>query len=221
MLFCITATLAGSLVSADWQAFGHDPCRSYSVLSSTSFNNTINQLENYTMLSHTNETLQLASFGEHSFISLSINASLLHAKHCGALSTQDHVCYWNAVSRVTGKICTECHPVCKSQQRSINFIQFSIGFSVILFVSQLFLTSVYSVASDYTPKRYQVSTIYLRSISYTAASEHAFYNFTFSNLDHINLSPTSSACWSQLWLLCCQAMATETSQPSSASTVDD
>lgn len=157
------ATLAGSLVSSDWQAFGHDPCRYYT-LSSTSLNDTLTQLENYT---HTNEslnTVEPASFDEQSFISLSINASLLHAEHCEALSTENHACYWNPASRVTGKICTECRPVCRSQQRSINFIQFSIGFSIILFVSQLFLTFVYSVASDYTPKRYQVSTLYIQKV---------------------------------------------------------
>ena len=155
LLFCIVATLVGSLISSDWQAFGHDPC--HYTLSSRSSNDTLTQLENYTALFHMNETLYTLKFDNHSFVPLSVNASYLRADHCIALSTEDHACYWNPVSRVTGKLCSECHPTCRSQQKSINFVQFSIGFSIIVFVSQLFLTSVYSVTSDYTPKRYQVS----------------------------------------------------------------
>ena len=157
LLFCMLATLIGSLISSDWQAFGHDPCH-YRINVS---NDTLTNSENYTALSHTiNATLntpQLAKSDGQSFVPLSVNASYLHADHCISLSTEDQACYWNPVSRVTGKLCSECHPTCRSQQKSINFIQFSIGFSIILFVSQLFLTSVYSVASDYAPKRYQVS----------------------------------------------------------------
>ena len=163
LLFCILATLIGSLISSDWQAFGHDPCY-YRIdnISNTSLDDIIlTNPENYTTLSHTINgtlnTLQSAKF-DYSFddILLSVNASYLHADHCVALSTEDHTCYWNPVSRVTGKLCIECHSVCRSQQKSVNFVQFSTGFCIILFVSQLFLTSVYSVASDYTPKRYQV-----------------------------------------------------------------
>ena len=163
LLFCMLATLIGSLISSDWQAFGHDPCH-YRInnISNTSFNDmALTKSENYTALSHTTNatlgTLQSVKFDEHSFVPLSVNDSYLHADQCISLSTEDHACYWNPVSRVTSKLCSECHPTCRSQQKSINFVQFSIGFSVILFVSQLFLTSVYSVASDYTPKRSQVS----------------------------------------------------------------
>ena len=165
LLFCMLATLIGSLISCDWQALGHDPCH-YEI--NTSFNDTtLAKPENYTALSHdhmTNATLNYLQSVKlddvDNAVTLSTNAtttSFLHADLCISLSTEEHACYWNQVSRITGKLCTECHPICRSQQRSINFMQFSIGFSVILFVSQLFLTSVYSVASDYAPKRHQVS----------------------------------------------------------------
>ena len=167
LLFCILATLLGCLISSDWQAFGHDPC--HYTLSSTSFNDTLIQLENdtaYTKFNKTLDTQDLSSvtIDEHFIVPPSINASLLHANHCIAMSTEEHTCYWNPVSRVTGKLCIECHPACNSEQKSINFVQFSIGLSLILFISQLFLTSVFSVASDYTPKRYQVS---IENIMYT------------------------------------------------------
>lgn len=162
LLFCILATLVGSLISSDWQAFGHDPCY-YRIdnISNTSLNDTVlTNPENYTTLSHTiNATLNTLQSVKFDDVLSSVNASYLHADHCVALSTEDHACYWNPVSRITGKLCTGCHPICRSQQRSVNFVQFTTGFCVILFVSQLFLTSVYSVASDYAPKRFQVISI--------------------------------------------------------------
>lgn len=165
LLLCILATVTGSLISSDWQGFGHDPCH-YTAVSNTSLmNDTLaQQPDNYTSPSHSinatlTTTLQSVKFDEHSVVrQLSVNVSFLHADNCIALSTEDDACYWNPVSRVTGKLCIECHAVCRSRQRSIDFVQFSVGFSVILFVSQLYLMSVFSVASDYTPKRYQVSS---------------------------------------------------------------
>ena len=159
LISCISATLAGSLLSSDWQAFGYDPCQSqhYTISRSGSVTHTTPQegVPN-TYINETSNGILPISFDEHSVIP-SINVSLLFANQCIAMSTLDHTCYWNPLSRVTGKLCIECHPACRSEQSSLNFIQFCAGFGIILFVSQLFLTSVYSIASDYTPRSYQVS----------------------------------------------------------------
>lgn len=155
LLFCISATLTGSLLSSDWQAIGQDPC--HDTFSRTALeNSTVNvQPTNTTDSEITNELL--IEYDDDSItLPPSMNSSLTFAEHCTGMSVADHACYWNPVSRVTNKLCTRCHPTCRSEQKSINFIQFCIGISIILFVSQLFLTSVYSVASDYTPVAFQV-----------------------------------------------------------------
>ena len=149
LLFCILATLTGSFLCSDWQAIGHDACS----VSGT-------HLADNITLKNTTTGLVSVNLDELSLPVPSINMSLVFANHCIAMSTEDHSCYWNPTSRVTGKVCIECHPACRSEQRSINFIQFCVGINIILFVSQLFITSVYSVASDCAPKAYQVG-VYL------------------------------------------------------------
>ena len=180
LLFCILATLVGSLLASDWQSIGHDPC-SYAFsktnppFNATHDNSTVssrtdspqnvtqNQQEVIDDIIYNNGTgdsiLLSSDFDEYlveGTSPLSVNGSLFFADHCKNMSTEHHTCYWNPISRVTGKLCIECRAVCRSERKSVNFVQFCFGICIILFVSQLFLTSVYSVASDYTPKVYQV-----------------------------------------------------------------
>lgn len=159
LLFCILATLTGSLLSSDWQALGHDPC--HDIFSRTAQENrtVYIQQRNTTDSYETTSEYFLVDYDNASIattLPLLVNSSLSFAEHCKGMSMMDHACYWNPLSRVTNKLCIGCHPACRSEQKSINFIQFCVGISIILFVSQLFLTSVYSVASDYTPKAFQV-----------------------------------------------------------------
>ena len=156
LLFCILATLTGSLLSSDWQAIGHDPC--HDTFSRTALeNSTVYAQQTNTTDSETaNEHLLIYYDNDSTPIPPNINSSLSIAEHCTGISITDHACYWNPLSRVTNKLCIRCHQTCRSEQKSINFIQFCIGICIILFVSQLFLTSVYSVASDYTLVAFQV-----------------------------------------------------------------
>ena len=156
LLFCTLAILTGNLLSSDWQSFGHDPCKHRFTRSHPSDNLSL-PLHDMAYLNETVTNHESVAWDEY-FIHgpLSVNESLILADHCLSLSTTEHTCYWNPLSRVTGKLCIECHRTCRSEQKSVNFIQFCVGFSIILFVSQLFVTTVYSVASDYTPKAFQV-----------------------------------------------------------------
>ena len=164
LLFCLLATLAGSLLSSDWQAIGHDPC--HDTFSRTALENSTvySQQTNTTDSETTNEHLLIDYDDDSTPLLPSINSSLSVAEHCTGMSVTDHACYWNPLSRVTNKLCIRCHPTCRSKQKSINFIQFCIGICIILFVSQLFLTSVYSVASDYTQVSLEVIIYYYVTI---------------------------------------------------------
>ena len=75
---------------------------------------------------------------------------------CESLSTSDNKCFWNPNSRVTGEKCSTCRVVCLSQQKSLTFIQFSIGVALIAFVLQLGVAFYVAVASNMTEKRSQV-----------------------------------------------------------------
>jgi len=57
---------------------------------------------------------------------------------------------------VTGEHCTTCRPVCLSTQRSLNFIQFSIGVALIAIMLQPGVVFYIVVASNITNKQYQV-----------------------------------------------------------------
>ena len=77
-------------------------------------------------------------------------------KLCESQSTSKHKCFWNPKSRVTGEHCTTCRPVCLSTQKSINFVQFSIG--IMLASSSNFLTYHFTtvVGSNIVDRHYQV-----------------------------------------------------------------
>ena len=51
---------------------------------------------------------------------------------CETLSPQMYGCYWNQHSRVTGGVCFECPPICRSKFKSLDFFQYCVG--VALFV---------------------------------------------------------------------------------------
>ena len=49
---------------------------------------------------------------------------------CEALAPPQYKCYWNQHSRVTGEVCFECPPICRSEYKSLDFIQYCIGVAI-------------------------------------------------------------------------------------------
>ncbi len=41
-------------------------------------------------------------------------------------------CYWNPLSMVTGKLCEDCQPICRSRSHSLTFVQFLLGSALLL-----------------------------------------------------------------------------------------
>lgn len=91
---------------------------------------------------------------EHQY---SLKETYILANACREASTSRFECYWTQHSQITGKFCADCHPACRSEHKSLNFIQFCIGISLIKIAMASFPTASYLSASDYAPKRLQVS----------------------------------------------------------------
>lgn len=51
---------------------------------------------------------------------------------CVAANTTWNDCYWNPQSIVTGKLCEDCQPICRSKSHSLTFVQFLLGSALLL-----------------------------------------------------------------------------------------
>ena len=142
-MLAVLMALSGTAAMSDWQSIGNDPC----LVPSTTINNTAVA------------TLELQGNITTSR-PLSMNQSLESlANSCEELNSTLQQCYWNPNSRITGKLCQDCYPVCRSIHKSLNFIQFTAGF--IIFSASMPLQSVplLVVISDFSPPQSQVNII--------------------------------------------------------------
>ena len=152
--------IVGAVIVSDWQSIGHDPCLTVTPrttnLSSTLFSITSNDSAS---LWNDKATLDgnYSSFPEDYYLSNdSVSELLLKANYCMAQSSVENTCHWNPLSQVTGRLCEECYPVCRSVQKSLNFIQLLIG--IMLFTTAVPMSSVtlFLIASEFTPLEKQV-----------------------------------------------------------------
>lgn len=70
-------------------------------------------------------------------------------------SAVDH-CHWMPNSQVTHKHCSDCQPICRSTQRTLNFVQFVIGLTMFFSTLTLLYTGVFLLLSDCVSKAFQV-----------------------------------------------------------------
>jgi len=150
----ICLMVIGLAITGDWQSIGHDPCLSAS-------SNYMN-LTNSTPTLDSNSTLMPAQgwyVGNRSLELLSnesLDVDLLEAATCKAHSSPDHTCYWNPMSPVTGKLCKDCDQTCRSVQKSLNFVQLSIGATLFITAVPFSATTLLLIASDFVPLEMQV-----------------------------------------------------------------
>ena len=69
---------------------------------------------------------------ENNITSSGLDLTALPVQACEVLSPRKYGCYWNQHSRVTGGVCYECPPICRSRFKSLDFFQYCVG--VALFV---------------------------------------------------------------------------------------
>jgi len=154
LMICLMTV--GLAITGDWQSIGHDPCL-------TASSNSYMNLTNSTPILDSNSTLMQAqgwNVGNRS-LELQSNASLdvdlLKAATCKAHSSPDHTCYWNPMSPVTGKLCKVCDQTCRSVQKSLNFIQFAIGVTLLTSCTPVATIVTNLVTSDFIPLEFQLT----------------------------------------------------------------
>ena len=157
LMICLMAT--GLAITGDWQGIGHDPC----LTASSDYLNLTNSTSTYVL--DTNSTpIELqgryAGNGSLEFLSNeSLDVDLLEAANCKAHSSSVHTCYWNPVSLVTGKLCEDCDQTCRSVQKSLNFIQFAVGATLLTSATPIATIVANLVTSDFIPLESQVMKI--------------------------------------------------------------
>ena len=133
LIVTIFLGIIGTTLSSDWQAIGQDPCYEKFLANFS----TVGEPQN-TMVCRDLSTDRLADL-------------------CEAGSSNEHNCIWSCVSKVTGNSCQYCPPLCRSDEKSISFVQFSIGMVLIVICLQMFITVTVSITTDITPPALQVS----------------------------------------------------------------
>ena len=78
---------------------------------------------------------------------------------CETNSGPPYNCFWNPNSRITGKYCPRCEPLCRSTDHSLNFIQFIVGVSLITASWPMSRTALSLLASDAMGTTSQVSIV--------------------------------------------------------------
>ena len=158
LIFAVLLGLLGSVLVGDWQGIGHDPCSSANIIGpfNTSTNGSRLEDNDHSQSGMFSADSTLSSGGDSIYllplsdeISSSSNSSLDNwwVESCEALSSSSHQCFWNPKSRITGEFCNTCHTACYSEQKSLNFYQFSLGMSLIsvsAILGYLFVTIVIS-----------------------------------------------------------------------------
>ena len=162
--------LLGSVLIGDWQGIGHDPCSSANIIGpfNTSTNGSGLEENDYSQSGMFSADSALNSGGDSIYslpfsdgISSSSNSSLNNwwVESCEALSSSSHQCFWNPKSRITGEFCNTCHKTCYSEQKSLNFYQFSLGMSLIALSGILCTVFVPIVISGYGTLEQQVAIV--------------------------------------------------------------
>ena len=102
----------------------------------------------------------------------SIKPELLDASDL-CLSSPDN-CYWNQFSPITKVDCFACPPICRSVQRSLNFVQFAIGVTIFVLVIPISRVVLMVLISDNLSPENQVRILHCTVIDSSPGSTLVF-----------------------------------------------
>lgn len=150
----LLVAIAGTLLLADWQSIGGNPCSNYT----TSHNEP--QFLSLTEL-NINSTGNEITFPGDNTTTTTTEKHFTYLTHhdkeiCEALSSD---CFWNPHSRITHEDCNTCLPVCLSRTKSLCFYQFSLGVLLVSIASPLLFVFSSAISSDIMPVKSQVKCI--------------------------------------------------------------
>ena len=83
----------------------------------------------------------------------------------------DH-CNWIPNSRVTHHYCSDCQPICRNPDRTLSFVQFTVGLTVLMCTMDVMYIGVFLLLSDSVSKSFQVVVIISYCIIITCVLPH-------------------------------------------------
>ena len=175
----LLTSVAAAVLLADWQSLPYDPCTEYSLYHNpelverymTEIKNSSGLLSRDSSLEHyggllweksvdgtplVNETPSVIASHPPSVNQINLEVIDLAVNKCESLYTSLG-CHWTPMSLITGKDCPDCRLLCRSVDKTLNFIQFCLGAVLLLISVPSVRVSLVNVTSDYVNKEIQVS----------------------------------------------------------------
>ena len=153
-IFGLTVSMIGAFLLADWQSIPNDPCTELSLFHNPELADqyraenalAISPVANISNSMYYRESRQvfakiqvLQSF-EDSVYNVARN-------RCEEARFGNHRCHWIPDSIVSKELCADCQPICRSVDRSLNFIQFLTGATVFQFAHPIVRITVVAILS--------------------------------------------------------------------------
>ena len=143
----LICTITALLIMTDWQAIGGDPCTDYSLFHHPQLADQYRQ-----QLAQSN----MSESGMVSVQSLQVVEDEVYQMAVNRCESAGEHCHWIPNSLVTHRHCSDCQPICRSPQHTLNFIQFVIGISIFFSTQPLLYTGIFWLLSESVSKKYQV-----------------------------------------------------------------
>ena len=145
----LVCTIIGLLIMTDWQAIGNDPCMDHSLFHHPEL------AEQYRLQLVQSNVSESGSVSVRSLQVVEGDVYQLAVNQCE--SAGDH-CHWIPNSQVTHKHCSDCQPICRNPERTLNFVQFVFGLAFFMATMILMYTGAFLLLSDNVSKSFQVHT---------------------------------------------------------------
>ena len=143
----LSCTITALLIMTDWQAIGSDPCTDYSLFHHP-------QLADQYRL-----RLAGSNVSESGMVSVQslqvVEGEVYHMAVNRCESAGEH-CHMIPNSQVTHKHCSDCQPICRNTQHTLNFIQFITGLALLFLTISLLYTGMFLLLPESVSETFQV-----------------------------------------------------------------
>jgi len=182
-IFGIISSVIGLILMADWQSIPHDPCTEFSLyhhpelasgVSNTSLppcptilpdcpwlndslqHNTTAVMTSDEEVAVATKPLQHMELFSHQHPVVNELAYKFAMNVCESLSSSQYHCHWIPNSMITHGHCHACPPICRSVDRTLNFVQYMTGAVIFRITISIPRIGIMMVISDVVSRQYQV-----------------------------------------------------------------
>ena len=139
----LTIGITGTILMADWQSIPYDPCTELSLFHHPELAENYTLHRNFRMsVTHPNQSSEFLHIQQLQIFEESVHT--VAKNRCEEARIRSHHCHWIPHSFISKHPCVDCPPICRSKDRSLNFVQFYLG--ALLFAFSLLLTGPAIVA---------------------------------------------------------------------------